>query len=165
VPIEFFDREAALEQASSDEGILSEVLNLFLDDLATWMTEIRDAVAQQDAKRLQSAAHDFPATPSKPPISDGSVRHGKSQVFRHPFKRTELPYVLWESGVTRDDGQDASKATFGACCHAGLADLAGRPGSGVSAQEGQAGDNGPVLIHRRRRVRERCRRPSSLGRV
>jgi hypothetical protein len=50
VPSEFFDREAALEQASSDEGILSEEINLFLDDAATWMTEIRDAVAQQDAK-------------------------------------------------------------------------------------------------------------------
>ena len=46
-----------MEQVCGDEQLLSEVIDLFLVDATARMTEIRDAVAQRDAKRLQIAAH------------------------------------------------------------------------------------------------------------
>ncbi len=52
-----FDRTQALEQVGGDEGILQELIAAFFAEYPQLMAEIRDAVAQCDARRLGFATH------------------------------------------------------------------------------------------------------------
>ena len=52
-----FDRAAALERVDGDVELLKELAGLFLDDCPARMAEIRQAIVQRDAAKLQRAAH------------------------------------------------------------------------------------------------------------
>jgi PAS domain S-box-containing protein len=52
-----FDRAAALERVDGDVELLKELVGLFLDECPQRMAEVREAVAERDATRLQHAAH------------------------------------------------------------------------------------------------------------
>jgi CheY-like chemotaxis protein/HPt (histidine-containing phosphotransfer) domain-containing protein len=52
-----FDRAAALRAVGGDPGLLQELAAVFLAEYPAWMTEIREAVARQDAPTLARAAH------------------------------------------------------------------------------------------------------------
>jgi CheY-like chemotaxis protein len=52
-----FDHQSALDRMNGDEGLLSEVIGLFLGDVPCRMEQIRQAIENQDAKSLQAAAH------------------------------------------------------------------------------------------------------------
>jgi HPt (histidine-containing phosphotransfer) domain-containing protein len=52
-----FDHKSALDRMNGDEGVLSEVIGLFLGDVPSQMEKIRQAVEQQNAKSLHAAAH------------------------------------------------------------------------------------------------------------
>jgi HPt (histidine-containing phosphotransfer) domain-containing protein len=52
-----FDLAAALERVDGDLELLKELAGLFLEDCGVRMAEIRQAMAQKDASRLQRAAH------------------------------------------------------------------------------------------------------------
>src|SRR6202012_5170942 len=52
-----FDRAAALARLAGDEELLKELMSVFLEEYAKWMTDLRVAVGARDAARLQRAAH------------------------------------------------------------------------------------------------------------
>ena len=52
-----FDHQAALDRMDGDEGVLSEVIGLFLADAPRQVDKIRQAIEQGDARSLRSAAH------------------------------------------------------------------------------------------------------------
>ncbi len=51
------DYAVALERLGGDEELLQEVAQLFLDEYPTLMSEIQQAVAAGNARRLERAAH------------------------------------------------------------------------------------------------------------
>jgi len=52
-----FDKEVALSRVGGDIELLKEIAILFLDDYPKSMTELRDAVHNRDAKRVERSAH------------------------------------------------------------------------------------------------------------
>ncbi len=52
-----FDRAAAVGRLAGDEGLLRELVEVFLSELDPWMKAIRAAVAGRDAPTLKRAAH------------------------------------------------------------------------------------------------------------
>jgi CheY-like chemotaxis protein/HPt (histidine-containing phosphotransfer) domain-containing protein len=52
-----FDKAEAMERAGGDEKLLKELLAAFLSEYPPLMAQIRDAIAQRDARRLERAAH------------------------------------------------------------------------------------------------------------
>ncbi len=52
-----WNRELALERVGGDLDLLREVAGIFLLDCPRAMGEIRDAISQGDAKRLEREAH------------------------------------------------------------------------------------------------------------
>ena len=52
-----FDKAEAMEHAGGDEELLKELLAAFLSEYPPLMDQIRDAIAQGDARRLERAAH------------------------------------------------------------------------------------------------------------
>ena len=52
-----FDRAAAVERLAGDEGLLRELVDVFLEEHAKWLADVRAAVAARDAGKLQRAAH------------------------------------------------------------------------------------------------------------
>jgi two-component system sensor histidine kinase/response regulator len=52
-----FDRQTALDRINGEEQLLQEVIELFLGDAPSRLTEVRVALEQGDPKRLQIAAH------------------------------------------------------------------------------------------------------------
>ena len=51
------DREAALDLLGGDEELLKEIEHLFLDQYPVLLSKIQDAVALDDARQLEAAAH------------------------------------------------------------------------------------------------------------
>ena len=52
-----FDRAAALLRVGGDEGLLEEVVSLFLEQVPRLMAEIRESIVSRDATRLEQASH------------------------------------------------------------------------------------------------------------
>ncbi len=52
-----FDKAAALARLAGDEGLLRELVEVFLGELEGWLIAVRDAVAARDAPTLKRAAH------------------------------------------------------------------------------------------------------------
>jgi CheY-like chemotaxis protein/nitrogen-specific signal transduction histidine kinase len=52
-----YDRAVALKRVDGDEGLLRELVELFLDDGPRVLQELRDALAAGDAARVRRAAH------------------------------------------------------------------------------------------------------------
>ncbi|WP_049876512.1 hybrid sensor histidine kinase/response regulator [Sorangium cellulosum] len=52
-----FDRTKALERTGGDADLLRELAEVFLEECPRWMSDIDDAVAAGDARKLQRAAH------------------------------------------------------------------------------------------------------------
>jgi two-component system, sensor histidine kinase and response regulator len=52
-----FDKASALAQVGGDEQLLKELLAAFLSEYPPLVAQIRDAIAQRDARRLERAAH------------------------------------------------------------------------------------------------------------
>jgi len=53
----FLDENALLARYDDDIDLITEIAHLFISDLPTRMTEIKKAIADQDSRRLQMAAH------------------------------------------------------------------------------------------------------------
>jgi HPt (histidine-containing phosphotransfer) domain-containing protein len=51
------DREAALERVDGDTALLSEIVDLFLNDVEALTDDIRQAVSAADATRIMRSAH------------------------------------------------------------------------------------------------------------
>jgi PAS domain S-box-containing protein len=56
-PEEVFDRAAALEHTGGDEGLLRELVGIFLGEYPGWLEQMRRAIGAGDAKTLQRWAH------------------------------------------------------------------------------------------------------------
>lgn len=52
-----FDKEIALSRVGGDAELLKEIAVLFLDDYPKSLSELREAVAARDAKRVERTAH------------------------------------------------------------------------------------------------------------
>jgi two-component system, sensor histidine kinase and response regulator len=52
-----FDREVLLSRAGHDMELAGELVTIFLDELPGWIAEMRQAVVDDDAARLQRVAH------------------------------------------------------------------------------------------------------------
>jgi HPt (histidine-containing phosphotransfer) domain-containing protein len=52
-----FDQAAALSVMDGDQAFLRQLSAIFVEDTPSLVTEIRAAIEQQDARRLESAAH------------------------------------------------------------------------------------------------------------
>jgi len=57
VPEPGLDRQVALLRVGGDEELLKEIAVIFLEDYPRVLAEIRDAIASNDAKQLEAAAH------------------------------------------------------------------------------------------------------------
>jgi len=53
----FLDENALLSRYDDDVDLIKEIAELFISDLPTRMSEIKKAIANQDARGLQMAAH------------------------------------------------------------------------------------------------------------
>jgi CheY-like chemotaxis protein/nitrogen-specific signal transduction histidine kinase len=51
------DREALMERVGGDRGLLKEIAELFVDDSAVLLAEMRGAIEERDAERLARTAH------------------------------------------------------------------------------------------------------------
>jgi HPt (histidine-containing phosphotransfer) domain-containing protein len=51
------DREALMDRVGDDQALLKEIVHLFFDDCSMLLTDMREAVGQRDAERLEKAAH------------------------------------------------------------------------------------------------------------
>jgi two-component system sensor histidine kinase/response regulator len=51
------DRVALLDRVGGDEDLLREITSIFLSEYPSLLLEIRTALGEQDAKRLERAAH------------------------------------------------------------------------------------------------------------
>lgn len=52
-----FDRQRLLHLVDNDLELLSEIVDLFLEDAPGWLDTIREAVVRQDAPSLRAGAH------------------------------------------------------------------------------------------------------------
>jgi two-component system sensor histidine kinase/response regulator len=57
VPTEVMAKEDVLERFGGDEGLLKEIVTVFLESYPELLTELRAAIQRQDAKDLQRMAH------------------------------------------------------------------------------------------------------------
>jgi two-component system sensor histidine kinase/response regulator len=51
------DRAAVLDRVGGDEELLSEIIDIFLEECPSLVAAIRDAVRKQDARALERSAH------------------------------------------------------------------------------------------------------------
>jgi len=51
------DREALMERLGGDASLLKEIVDLFVLDCSRLLADMKEAVAQRDAERLEKAAH------------------------------------------------------------------------------------------------------------
>ena len=56
-PESALDRQLALSRVGSDQELLREIANLFIEDCPRALAEIQDAVERGDPAKLESAAH------------------------------------------------------------------------------------------------------------
>lgn len=54
-----FDRDALLEIVDGDWSMLGEMVTIFLKQAPEFLTDIRDAISNQDSKRLESKSHEL----------------------------------------------------------------------------------------------------------
>jgi CheY-like chemotaxis protein len=56
-PMPVFDRDASLARAGGDPELLQEIAAIFVAESPNWLRHIQAAIAEQDAARLERAAH------------------------------------------------------------------------------------------------------------
>ncbi len=88
------DREVLLERVGNDPEFLVEIADVFLEDCPKLLEDIRKAIVQQDARRLEHAAHTLKGSVANFGAEPARAAAFRLEVLGRSGKLADAPYAV-----------------------------------------------------------------------